>query len=1121
MPHQLRLIIVGEGASAARNQEGLLMQQQADDAYAVEYITPDQPGGIPGWHKGIPVIRLFTCGLFAIEILQEVPGGDVAQARYEALSAERLRGAGPAPACHLLKLLVSQAERYASKDWLMTHLREGKSEQECITPRRLENIVSSLRKLLILPGGKRLLDVLTYERATHESGDGYRLAGYPLVWVDADALAWNVKQACLKHRFGDDPFPYWQRAYELASRGSFLLAEPNSEWARKRRKEVQDHLRQSVHALARLYLSRYGEAAEEEVLQMLSAYRRSHPIDEDLLRPFLQLLTKRGRYGEVLDHYEALEKGLAARGLTRDGKERTPHQLTQEIVDYARLKLREGRQVLSPIEADNELRQKMSNQKISLEGLLMQSESGSPLSAPFSLPFLQKEQLVITPTEKVSAAIPSSSQPREIDIITTEIISRQVSPYYWGIPYQRNPFFIGREDVLAYLCEVLLANHHSTPVKQYALCGLGGIGKTQIVLEYAYRYSHEYQAIFWVKADTRENLLTDFLALAQLLKLAERDAQDPTVTVTAIKEWLRQRERWLLILDNADDLALVPEFLPGMHQGHILLTTRAQATGRLAHRIEVEQLDQDVGALFLLRRSGIIHPNATLADASEGDRTLARACVTELGGLPLALDQAGAYIEEASLSLEEYSNLYRQQKYVLLKRRGGLVTDHPEPVATTWSLAFQQVEDLDLVAADILRMCAFLDPDAIAEEIFTQGAAHVCFAFTSLSADPTRLYRAIEVLRKFSLIQRNSETKILTIHRLLQASVQGAMDQEAQCSWAKLSIQAVSAAFPDEVTVAHWPLCQRLLPHVQASVMLTETYHLHLPEAAHLFNQAGYYLRERALYQEAESLYKKAFSIRERILGPAHPDTAQVLYNLARLYYDLGQYDLCERLHLQSLEIREQAIPADHLALALSLNSLAFLYYIQERNLDEAERLYQRALTLFDASIGMDHPKTAHCLSNLALLYVSQGKGIKAEQLLLRVRAIREMSLGPMHLDTARSLQNLAWFYIDQRKQERYAEAKQLLEQSRDIRKTLLGPEHPQVAMSLHHLALLCEAQGNDGEALHLYQQVLTIRRKMMGCNNPKVLLTEAAYATLLRKMGKEEEATQLEEHIQAVRSSA
>src|SRR5581483_6367255 len=129
--------------------------QPYDDAQPIEYITPDQPGGIPGWHEGIPVIRLYTCGLFSIEILQEVPDGYPTQARYKPIPADQLRGAGPAPACKLLKLLTSRLSRYASKDWLMTHLREGKDADQSITPRRLENIVSTLRKLVRLPSGKR------------------------------------------------------------------------------------------------------------------------------------------------------------------------------------------------------------------------------------------------------------------------------------------------------------------------------------------------------------------------------------------------------------------------------------------------------------------------------------------------------------------------------------------------------------------------------------------------------------------------------------------------------------------------------------------------------------------------------------------------------------------------------------------------------------------------------------------------------------------------------------------------------------------------------------------------------------------------------------------------------
>jgi hypothetical protein len=133
--------------------------------------------------------------------------------------------------------------------------------------------------------------------------------------------------------------------------------------------------------------------------------------------------------------------------------------------------------------------------------------------------------------------------------------------------------------VLAYLHEALHKGDSVVAVTQHALCGLGGIGKTQIALEYAYRHRDDYQAVFWLKADTRENLLTDFLALAALLNLPERHAQDQGVTVAAVQRWLREQSGWLLILDNADDLTLVRHFSLAGWQGHILLTTRAQATG--------------------------------------------------------------------------------------------------------------------------------------------------------------------------------------------------------------------------------------------------------------------------------------------------------------------------------------------------------------------------------------------------------------------------------------------------------------------------------------------------------------------------------------------------------------
>jgi tetratricopeptide (TPR) repeat protein len=182
--------------------------------------------------------------------------------------------------------------------------------------------------------------MLGYVRASHESGDGYRLAPYPLIWVDVDALSATVRQACLLERFGDDPLPSWERAYQLVSRGTYLAEEPYSQWADSRREEVEGHLRQCVHALARLWLARQGEAAEEEVLHLLRGYWPRHPDDEDVAWGLMDLLGRRGRYQEALDVYAVLEQSLEEQGLTKESQPRVPDQRTRDLADYLRLKER-------------------------------------------------------------------------------------------------------------------------------------------------------------------------------------------------------------------------------------------------------------------------------------------------------------------------------------------------------------------------------------------------------------------------------------------------------------------------------------------------------------------------------------------------------------------------------------------------------------------------------------------------------------------------------------------------------------------------------------------------------------------------------------------------------------
>lgn len=346
----------------------------------------------------------------------------------------------------------------------------------------------------------------------------------------------------------------------------------------------------------------------------------------------------------------------------------------------------------------------------------------------------------------------------------------------WNLPFRRNAFFTGREEGLARIHALLHAQQAVFVSQPVAISGLGGIGKTQIVIEYAYRYAEEYQCVLWAQADTRETLTTDFVTFAHLLHLPERDAQDQTLTVEGVKQWLAQYAGWLLIFDNADDLSLVDTFLPARYHGHILFTTRTQLMYGRALRVEMDEMNEEEGSRFLLRRIGMLASNTPLTTIPETFRTVATALADALDGLPLVLDQAGAYIEETGCGLQHYLELYQTQRQSLLARRSKYPFDHPEPVATTWSLSFEHVEQANPAAADLLRYCAFLYPDAIPEELITQGASHFGPVLQEAASHPLQFDAAISDLLNYSLLLRLPETSVLSMHRLVQAVLKDEMD---------------------------------------------------------------------------------------------------------------------------------------------------------------------------------------------------------------------------------------------------------------------------------------------------------------------------------------------------------
>ncbi len=449
------------------------------------------------------------------------------------------------------------------------------------------------------------------------------------------------------------------------------------------------------------------------------------------------------------------------------------------------------------------------------------------------------------------------------------------------------------------------------------------------------------------------------------------------------------------------------------------MTTQAQATGEF-EAIEVRETLLEDGALLLLKRAKIIKAGDQLSVVAEPVRDTAMRVCAELDSLPLALDQAGGYIDETRCGLAGYLDRYRRRRSELLKLRGRFDADHPESVATTFALSFEKVADGNPAAADLLRLCAFLRPDAIPEEIFTEGASELGPILSTVAADPLKLDAAFAEILKYSLLRRDGEAKTLVIHRLVQAVIQDGLTEEEKRQWAERAVRAVKRSFP-AVEFPNWAQCERLVPHALACAALAETYSFEFEDAARLLNKAGYYLRERALFSDVEPLYQRALAIWEKALGPEHPDVATSLNNLAALYRVQGEYA-------------------------------------------QAEPLYQRALGDSREGPGSRPPRRGHSLNNLAALYDDQGKYAQAEPLYQRALAIREKALGPDHPDVAASLNNLAGLY---RAQGKYAEAEPLYQRALAIWEKALGPEHPDVATGLNNLAdaLLGPRQVRAGRA--------------------------------------------------------
>lgn len=651
------------------------------------------------------------------------------------------------------------------------------------------------------------------------------------------------------------------------------------------------------------------------------------------------------------------------------------------------------------------------------------------------------------------------------------------SPVLWSVPYPRNPFFTGREALLQVLHERINRERQLALTSSWAISGLGGIGKTQTVLEYAYRHLRDYTAIFWISAETTETILTSFTTLAETLKLLERREYEQRRMVAAVQRWLTSHQGWLLIFDNVEDPGQVKAYIPASGEGAVLFTSRRQALGLGVQTVNLDTMTLEEGVRFLLRRAGLLAPEAAVDQIAYEDLEGARAIVAAMDGLPLALDQAGAYIEATRCSISEYLRLLQAAPLRLLADRE-THAEHPLSVSQTFTFIFEQMKQRHPCAAELLTACAFLAPEAIPEEIFLQGASQWGLAFEELAADPFQFQEAIRTLLKSSLLQRQAVTRTLTIHRLVQAVLKEQLPEEVRRMWTTRVIGVMSHLFPSKSTQHdYWQTCHRLLPQALACVELGEQWQQPSAEYIALMIHIAGYLVMCSRLSEAECLSQRALHLGEHALGQEHPLLARIFTSLAEIAFSQGNYQHAEELQRRALQIWEHVRGPAHPRTATALSNLG-VFCVSQGKYAEARSLYEHAIHIHDNMLTQQGPEVVFPLTNLAQLCQDLGKYAEAERHYQRALHVLEQTVEVEHYLLVEPLSGLATLC---REQGKYEEAEALYQRALGICEHLLGVEHPKGVEPLNGLATLYREQGKLEEAEALYQRALAILEQQLG----------------------------------------
>ncbi|KAI2919241.1 hypothetical protein CBS147320_8602 [Aspergillus niger] len=665
--------------------------------------------------------------------------------------------------------------------------------------------------------------------------------------------------------------------------------------------------------------------------------------------------------------------------------------------------------------------------------------------------------------------------------------SRDLKQSVWMVPLRRNPRFAGREDEITKIEGLFMQQNGPSKV---AICGLGGVGKTQIALELAYRMRNRDPncSICWITCTNYESVEQAYMNIASKLEIIDIK---PAEVKEKVKAYLSQESagKWVVIFDNADDMGMwstndttdtvLTDFLPESEQGHILFTTRSRKVAvKLAssHVITVTEPNTESSVEIL--------KNSLVEKTLLNDRVTALKLLEQLAFLPLAIIQAAAYINENSIGLSEYLQLLQDQEphvVELLSEDFGdemRYKDIQNPVALTWFISFQQIQQLNKLAADYLSFFACIKPRDIPQSLLPQPTSN------------KNKTDALGLLKAFSFISEGSGVSSLNLHRLVHLATRNWLRRNQQFSLQILkTADRLSEVFPD-YDHTNRQVWREYLPHA-LSLIAEAGFRKEQEKYIDWIRKVCSCLSSDGRWKEAEELGVQVVKLRKQVLGPEHPDTLTSISNLASTYWNQGRWKKAEELIVQVLELRKQVLGLEHPDTLTSMGNLASTYMNQEQ-WKKAEELEVQVLELRKQVLGPEHPDTLTSMANLAVTYSNQEQWKKAEELIVQVLELRKQVLGLEHPDTLTSMNNLASTYSNQ---EQWKKAEELIIQVLELRKQVLGPEHPDTLTSMANLASTYTNQGRWKEAVELDVQVLELHKQVLGPEHPDTLTIMANLA--------------------------